>query len=78
MNERPLTAREVEPFPTPYDSPTDMLKALTRTVAEEADTLRRLVNDEDSDCLVRDLRAERLAAMEWMLRVLRQAERWEW
>lgn len=67
-----------EAFPTPETDPTELLKALTRTVEEEADTLRRAVADEDSDCLVRDLRAERLAAMEWMLRVFRQAERWEW
>lgn len=65
-------------FPTPENDPVAMLKALTRTVEEEAGTLRKLVADEDSDCLVRDLRAERLAAMEWMLRVFRQAETWEW
>jgi hypothetical protein len=63
---------------TPYDDPQEMLRALTRTVSDEADTLRALVRDENSDCLVRDLRAERLAAMEWVLRVFRQAERWEW
>jgi hypothetical protein len=63
---------------TPYTDPIAMLQALTSTVKEEAATLSKLVADEDSDCLARDLRAERLAALEWVLRIFRQAERWEW
>jgi hypothetical protein len=55
-----------------------LLRCLTRTLSEEMAALRNLVDDEDADCLSRDLRAERLAAYEHVLRVFRQAERWEW
>ena len=59
-------------------TPTELLRALTRTLSEEMAALRNLVDDEDADCLSRDLRAERLAAYEHVLRLFRQAERWEW
>jgi hypothetical protein len=59
-------------------TPTELLRALTRTLSEEMAALRNLVDDEDADCLSRDLRAERLAVYEYVLRLFRQAERWEW
>ncbi len=37
--------------------------------------LRQLVDDEDADCLSRDLRAERLAAYEHVLRLFGQEYR---
>ena len=40
--------------------------------------MRKLIADEDSDCITRDLRAARLEGLEFALRLLRQAERWEW
>lgn len=57
---------------------TELLHALTRTVQEEADAVRRLVEDEDADCMTRDFRAARLEGLEFALRAFRQAERWEW
>ncbi len=56
----------------------DLLAALDRSLGEEIDTLRALVENEDADCITRDLRAERLAAFEYVLRVVRRMETWEW
>lgn len=61
-----------------YPTVADVLHALTRSVEEEAEPLRRLIADEDSDCIVRDLRAARLEGLEFALRLFRQTELWEW
>lgn len=60
------------------DSATVILGGLRRTITEEADVLRRLVRDEDADCISRDLRAERLRAYEHVLAVIERMETWEW
>jgi hypothetical protein len=52
--------------------------AVASTVEEEASALRALVDDEDSSCNARGLRAERLAALEWVLRIHDELRRWEW
>ena len=75
---RSPVAASLHRVPLPDEDPQALLRALTSSVEEEADVLRKLVADEDSNCIVRDLRAERLAAMEWVLRLFRQVERWEW
>jgi hypothetical protein len=59
-------------------SASELLQALTRTVDEEAEPLRKLIADEDSDCMTRDLRAARLEGLEFALRAFRRAEGWEW
>jgi hypothetical protein len=58
--------------------PSELLRALTRSIEEEAKPMRDLIADEDSDCITRDLRAARLEGLDWCLRLLRAAERWEW
>ncbi len=56
----------------------DFAAALDRSLGEEIDALRALVENEDADCVARDLRAERLAAYEHVLRIVRRLETWEW
>ena len=59
-------------------TPSELLRALERSIEEEAKPMRDLIADEDSDCITRDLRAARLEGLDWCLRLLRAAERWEW
>lgn len=61
-----------------YPTADDVLGAVRRSVCEEADALRRLVNDPDADCISRDLRAERLRAYEHVLAIVNRTADWEW
>ncbi len=56
----------------------ELAAALRRSLDEEAEPLRRLVADEDSECIARNLRSARLEGLEFGLRLIRQAETWEW
>lgn len=55
-----------------------MFTSLVETVQEEADHLRKLVDDDDSSCPAHALRRERLAALEWVLSLGDTLTRWEW
>ena len=52
--------------------------ALKIIVTEERDAMKRLVDDEDSCCAARNLRRERMNAMENVLHNMDALERWEW
>lgn len=53
-------------------------QSLKRTVEEERDAMKKLINDEDSACNARNLRRERMNAMENVLHQMSELERWEW
>ena len=44
-------------------TPSELLRALERSIEEEAKPMRDLIADEDSDCITRDLRAARLEGL---------------
>lgn len=56
----------------------EVLDALRRSISEEVSAIQQLVSDEDTCCVARDLRAERIRAYEHVLAVIRSMERWEW
>ncbi len=56
----------------------DAWDALKRTVTEERDAMKKLVDDADSACNARNLRRERMNAMENVLHQMSELERWEW
>lgn len=56
----------------------DAWDALRAVVTEERDAMKKLVDDEDSCCPARNLRRERMNAMENVLHNMSELERWEW
>ena len=56
----------------------DVLDGLQRTLREERDAIKKLVEDEDADCLSRDLRAERVRTLEYVIDVIEKAKEWPW
>ena len=56
----------------------EVLDGLTRTFREERDAIRKLVSDENADCLSRTLRAERVRTLGHVLDVLETAKWWPW
>jgi hypothetical protein len=52
--------------------------ALRLTIEEDRDALKTLVDNEDSACNARNLRRERMMAMEYTLHLMSELERWEW
>ena len=55
-----------------------VLREIINGLREEAKPLRKLVRDEDSDCIQRALRAERLRTLEYVISYLETAEDWDW
>ena len=70
--------RIAEAFPVDDLQPRELLASLRRSLEEEAEPMRKLVDDEDACCIARDLRAARLEGLDFALRLLRVAERWDW
>lgn len=56
----------------------DALRGIARSVREERDAIAALVRDEDSDCISRNLRAERVRAYDHVLAVIDRALEWDW
>ncbi len=52
-------------------------EAAVETVQEEAASVRALVDDDDSACNARELRRQRLHALEWVLAQLDTLRRWD-
>lgn len=61
-----------------YPEYRDLIDAIDRSIREERDAMKQLVNDEDSCCVARNLRAERMRTLEWMLSLLDTYRMWEW
>lgn len=53
-------------------------EALTRSLAEEATSLEKMVSDDNSSCPARELRRERAAAFRYALALSENLTRWEW
>lgn len=56
----------------------DAWNTLNRTITEERDALKKLVDDEDSACNARNLRRARMNELENVLHHMNELERWEW
>jgi hypothetical protein len=56
----------------------DAWEALKRTIEEERDSLKQLVDNEDTACNARNLRRARMNELENTLHHMSELERWEW
>ena len=56
----------------------DAWDALRRTVEEDRNAMKTLVDAEDSACNARNLRRERMMAMEHVLALMDDLEHWQW
>lgn len=51
---------------------------LCRCIEEDAESLEKIVADEDSGCPARELRRERAATLRYVLGLAENLKRWEW
>lgn len=56
----------------------DAWENLKRTITEERDALKKLVDDQNSACNARNLRRARMHELDNMLHHMSELERWEW
>ena len=57
---------------------TEKYNALIKGLEEEADIIRKVVRNNDSNCILRDSRKERLRTLEWVIEYLERAKEWDW
>lgn len=54
------------------------LDTLIEILEEEASSIEKIINDEDSSCPARELRRERAATLRWTLAIADNLNRWNW
>ena len=52
--------------------------ALIKGLEEEVGIVRKVVRDDDTNCILRDARKERLRTLEWVIEYLERTKEWDW